>query len=253
MFSDESRSVIMHNEQTTPKTILIGGLTGGIGSALARQLTAKGDTVVGFSRSATDGAAACDATDAQALAEYCKQAANKHGRIDAYVHAIGSIYLKPAHLTPVEDWLNVMNQNLNSAFYALRAMIPILQKQGAGRMLFFSSVAAEVGLANHEAIAAAKGGLSAMVRTAAATYAPRGIRINAIAPSLTDTPMSSGITGNEQALKISQQMHPLGAINTAADVASLATWLLSDAAQQVTGQVFVMDGGLSSIVPKPKL
>lgn len=242
----------MQNEKTT-KTILIGGITGGIGSALAQQLTAQGDTVAGFSRRGTDGVAACDATDAQALAEHCKQAASAHGRIDAYVHAIGSIYLKPAHLTPVEDWMHVMNQNLNSAFYALRAMLPILQKQGAGRILFFSSVAAEVGLANHEAIAAAKGGLAALVRSAAATYAPRGIRINAIAPSLTDTPLSSAITSNEQALKISQKMHPLGAINTAADVASLATWLLSDAAQQVTGQVFVMDGGLSSIVPKPKM
>ncbi len=242
----------MQNEQTT-KTILIGGITGGIGSALAQQLTAQGHTVAGFSRRGTDGAAACDATDAQALADYCKQAASAYGQVDAYVHAIGSIYLKPAHLTPVEDWMQVMNQNLNSAFYALRAMLPIFQKQGAGRILFFSSVAAEVGLANHEAIAAAKGGLAALVRSAAATYAPRGIRINAIAPSLTDTPLSSGITRNEQALKISQQMHPLGAINTAADVASLAAWLLSDAAQQVTGQVFVMDGGLSSIVPKPKL
>ena len=190
----------------------------------------------------------CAAIEAQ-LPEFHQQL----GSIDGYVHAIGSIYLKPAHLTPVEDWMHVMNQNLNSAFYALRAMLPILQKQGAGRLLFFSSVAAEVGLANHEAIAASKGGLAALVRSAAATYAPRGIRINAIAPSLTDTPLSSGITSNEQALKISQQMHPLGAINIAADVASLAAWLLSDAAQQVTGQVFVMDGGLSSIVPKPKL
>jgi len=242
----------MQIEQTA-KTVLIGGMTGGIGKALAQQLSAQGDTVVGFSRSGSHDAAACDATDPQAVTDYCKQAASVHGRIDAYVHAIGSIYLKPAHLTPVEDWLDAINQNLNSAFYALRAMLPILQKQGGGRLLFFSSVAAEVGLANHEAIAAAKGGLAALVRSAAATYAPRGIRINAIAPSLTDTPLSGGITGNEQALKISQQMHPLGAINTATDVASLATWLLSDGAQQVTGQIFVMDGGLSSIVPKPKM
>lgn len=243
----------MQHEQASPKTILIGGINGGIGSALARQLEAQGDTAVGFSRSGTNNTPTCDATDAHALAAHCKQVASAYSHIDAYVHAIGSIYLKPAHLTSVDDWLAVMNQNLNSAFYALRAMLPILQKQGGGRILFFSSVAAQIGLANHEAIAAAKGGLEAMIRTAAATYAPRGIRINAIAPSLTDTPLSNAITSNQQALKISQQMHPLGALNTADQVASLATWLLSDSAQQVTGQVFVMDGGLSSIVPKPKL
>jgi NAD(P)-dependent dehydrogenase (short-subunit alcohol dehydrogenase family) len=164
----------------------------------------------------------------------------------------GSIYLKAAHLTAPEDWLAVIQQNLNSAFYALRAIVPGMVKQGGGSLLFFSSVAAQAGLANHEAIAAAKGGLEAMVRSAAATYAPRGIRINAIAPSLTDTPLSKAITGSPQALAFTQKMHPLGAINTADAVANMAAWLLSDAASQVTGQIFVIDGGLSSIVPKPK-
>ena len=91
-----------------------------------------------------------------------------------------------------------------------------------------------------------------MVRSAAATYAPRGVRINAIAPSLTATPLANPIIGSEQALEISKRMHPLGDIAQAEEVASLAAWLISDDARLVTGQTFVLDGGISSIVPKPR-
>ena len=87
---------------------------------------------------------------------------------------------------------------------------------------------------------------------AAASYASRGLRINAVAPSLTDTPLSQAIVGSEQALEISKRMHPAGAIGEASDVASLAAWLHSDQAKFVTGQTFVIDGGISKIVPKPK-
>ena len=88
-----------------------------------------------------------------------------------------------------------------------------------------------------------------MVRSAAASYSTRGIRINAIAPSLTDTPLSQSIV-DAQALEISKRMHPLGSIGHAADIASLAAWIHSENAQFVTGQTFVADGGISSIVPK---
>ena len=251
------------SDATHRSIIVIGGITGGIGSALARRLHAGGHTVAGFARDrnrldALAGelnglrAASCETTDAEALEKQLDSFHHEFGRIDAYVHAIGSIYLKPAHLTPVEDWLETLNLNLNSAFYALRAATKLMQRQDSGRLLFFSTAAAQAGIANHEAVAAAKAGIEGMVRSAAATYASRGIRVNAIAPSLTDTPLSKFITGNDQALEISKRMHPLGEIGCADDVASLAGWLLSEAAAWVTGQVFVMDGGLSRIVPKPR-
>ena len=241
----------MHKDSEQEKVVVIGGITGGIGKALEAKLKDSGHKVTGFSQSG-EGAEACDATCPKALESYFKSCVETHGRIDAYVHAIGSIYLKPAHLTPASDWDQVILHNLNSAFYALRAALPNLMRQDDGRILFFSSVAAQAGIANHEAIAAAKGGIEGMVRSAAASYASKGVRINAIAPSLTDTPLSQGITASPQALAYTKKMHPLGAINTAEDVSSLAQWLLSDAAAQVTGQIFVMDGGLSTIVPKPK-
>lgn len=244
------------------KNIIIGGITGGIGSALARQLVESGYKVRGYARASERieqlsaeldiEIASLDATDPEALVEYFKSAKDSLGEIHGYAHAIGSIFLKSAHLTSPEDWQKVINTNLNSAFYALRACAPVMQKQGSGSCLFFSTAAAQVGIANHEAIAAAKGGIDAMVRSAAATYSSRGVRINAIAPSLTDTPLSQPIVGNESALEFSKRMHPLGQIGQAADIASLAVWLLSDHARFATGQTYSLDGGISSIVPKPK-
>lgn len=246
----------------TSKNFLIGGITGGIGSALARRLQAQGHQVRGYARDADRAETfqkatgiptrSCDATDPAALDQLVLEQGTELGEIHGYAHAIGSIFLKPAHLTAIEDWEQTLLLNLSSAFYALRSVTKVMQKQGHGACLFFSTAAAQVGLANHEAIAAAKGGVDAMVRAAAASYSSRSLRINALAPSLTDTKLAQAIVGNPQALEISKKMHPLNQIAAPDDLAGLATWLLSDEAKFVTGQTFVVDGGLSSIVPKPR-
>ena len=245
------------------KVIVIGGIGGGIGSALAAQLASEGHQLAGFGRSsakleavaeAVPGVhtAVVEATHPVEIDSFLNDVQQQFGRIDAYVHAIGSILLKPAHLTSDADWADTLQTNLSTAFYSLRACTKRMQKQGHGCCLFFSTAAAQAGIANHEAIAAAKGGIEAMVRSAAATYAPRGIRINAVAPSLTATPLAQPIIGSAAALEISKRMHPLGDIAAATDVASLAAWLLTDAARLVTGQTFVLDAGISTIVPKPR-
>lgn len=251
-------------ENSEQSIIIIGGISGGIGSKLAKKLAQQGKHVVGFARDSAklDALKAenpeieteiCDATSPQALKDYFSKITSTYGEIDAYIHAIGSIFLKPAHLTSDDDWNHTLQANLNSAFYALRAVTAHMNKKGSGACLFFSTAAARIGIANHEAIAAAKGGIEAMVRAAAATYASRNIRVNAIAPSLTDTPLAQPMTGNSQMLEASKRMHPLGNIIQPQDVASLAEWLVSEHAKSVTGQIFTLDGGISSIVPKPKL
>jgi NAD(P)-dependent dehydrogenase (short-subunit alcohol dehydrogenase family) len=244
------------------KIIVIGGITGGIGSLLAQKLIQADHQVCGFARNSEriktfneEHGLDCqtvDSTDPDAVASYLEGIKEAHGRIDAYVHAVGSIYLKPAHLTSPEDWAKVIETNLTTAFYALRACTSVMQKQDSGSCLFFSTAAAQIGISNHEAIAAAKGGIEAMVRSAAATYSMKGLRFNAIAPSLTDTPLAKPIIGSEQALEIAKRMHPLGEIADPSDIASLAAWLVSDDAKFVTGQTFTIDGGISTIVPKPK-
>ncbi len=243
---------------------LIAGVTGGLGSDLARRLTAAGWRVAGFARSAEKLAALraelpglvtfeADATQAAQVEAAVAGTVAQCGRIDAYVHAVGSMLLKSAHLTKLEEWHRTLDVNLNSAFYGLRAAVGPMQAQNGGSIVLVSSVAAQTGLPSHEAIAAAKGGIDGLVRAAAASYAARQIRVNAVAPGLVDTPLAAPLLGSEQARAMSEKLHPLGKIGRPANVTSLIAWLLSADADWVTGQVWSVDGGMAHVRPRPKV
>ncbi len=245
-------------------TALIGGISGGIGSELARRLAATGWHVAGYARDEARLAPlqaaqpdwllqTADATQRPALEGVVQATVQRFGRVDAYCHCIGSILIKPAHLTRAEEWSRTLEHNLTSAFYALQAVLGPMQAQGGGSVLFISSVAAQTGLPNHEAIAAAKGGLDALVRSAAATYAPKNIRINAVAPGLVDTPLAAPLLASEAARQLSEKMHPLGRIGQPANIASLLAWLASPDADWVTGQVWSVDGGMAHVRGKPRV
>ena len=167
------------------------------------------------------------------------------GRLDGLANCIGSILLKPAHLTSEEEWDAVVATNLKSAYAAVRAAARLMTTGGS--VVLVSSAAARLGLANHEAIAAAKAGVIGLTLSAAATYAPKGIRVNAVAPGLVRTPLTARITDNEAALKASTAMHALGRVGEPEDVASAIAWLLDPAQSWVTGQVIGVDGGLATL------
>jgi 3-oxoacyl-[acyl-carrier protein] reductase len=235
---------------------LLIGAAGGIGSELTRRLAARGDRLMLAGRD--EGrlealAAEIDAPyrvlDARRPAdvEACAVEATKLlGRLDGIVNLAGSVLLKPAHLTKDEEWDDTLATNLTSAFGAIRAAAKTMRKHG-GSVVLMSSAAARIGLTNHEAIAAAKAGVQGLTLSAAATYAPRGIRVNAVAPGLVRTPLTERITSNETSVKASEALHPLGRIGEPREIASVIAWLLDPEQSWVTGQVLGVDGGLGTI------
>lgn len=235
---------------------LIFGITGGIGSALARLLSAQGHRIFGAARQEAklrqiSSEIGCevlsgDVTSSADVDRIVHAAVQSMGGLDAAALCVGSILLKPAHLTTDEEWNATLALNLSAAFYVTRACAKAMQPDG-GSVVLVSTCAASVGLPNHEAIAAAKAGVEGLARSAAATYAPRKIRFNVVAPGLVNTPLAARIVGNEMALKASLAMHPLGRIGTPEDVASAIAWLLDPKQSWVTGQVLNVDGGLATL------
>jgi NAD(P)-dependent dehydrogenase (short-subunit alcohol dehydrogenase family) len=171
---------------------------------------------------------------------------SEHG-LAGVAHLVGSIALRPPHAMKVADFELVLQTNLVSAFITLKLCGKAMLRSGTGRMVFTSSVAGSYGLTNHEAIAAAKGGLEAMVRSAASTYAQRGLRVNAVAPGLTETRLGATVLRSEAIREASIGMIPLKRINEATEIAQSIGWLLTDAPDNLTGQVIHLDGGMSEL------
>lgn len=186
--------------------------------------------------------AVLDARDPDAL----EAAVTGFGAIDGLVNCAGSLLLKPAHLTTLAEWNDTLAANLTTAFAAVRAGAKSMMQTG-GSIVLCGTAAARAGFVNHEAIAAAKGGVMALMLSAAASYAPRRIRVNCVAPGLVETPLTARITANEAGLKASQAMHALGRIGRPEEVASAICWLLDPENAWVTGQTIGVDGGLGTV------
>ncbi len=233
------------------------GATGGIGADVCRRLASRQARLVLGARSKEDlqaladetGAEAypLDATDAEQVQALVDHAADTFGRLDGLVNCVGSILLKPAHLTSVEEFEEALRLNLHTAFFSVKAGARAMMKSG-GAIVLMASAVARKGLANHEAIAAAKGGVIGLTRAAAATYARHGVRVNCIAPGLVETPLTERLTQNESAREKSAAMHPLGRIGRPEDVGRAIAWLLDpEEGRWITGQVIGIDGGLGTL------
>ena len=188
-----------------------------------------------------------DANDEGLVLEAVQSCLSKGNGINGVAHLVGSFSVRPPHAMSKDSFEQVISTNLTSAFVTLSIACKQMLRTGGGRVVFTSSIAGSLGLVNHEAISAAKGGVESMVRSAAATYSKRGIRVNAVAPGLTNTRLSSPITSSEASMDAAVEMIPLRRINEAEEVASTIFWLLTDAPDNITGQVFHLDGGMSNV------
>ncbi len=228
---------------------LVIAASSGIGQATVTLLKQAGHTVFTTARDTQKITpdALLDATDFDAVDRVFQQA----GQLDGVVNCSGSLFLKPAHSTTQEQYQSVVNASLTTSFATVRSAGKHMNQGGS--VVLISSAAAMAGFSNHEAIAAAKSGILGLTLSAAATYAPINLRVNAVAPGLTETPLTADLTGNEMSRKFSEAMHALGRLGKPEDVARAIVFLLDPQNSWITGQVLPVDGGLSSVRPKLKV
>ena len=238
------------------QSFVVVGAYGGVGAALCRRLARRGARVLMAGRNPGQLAqlaadiggetVALDATAPDQVEACLRRAAEVFGRLDGVANCVGSLLLKPAHAITAQEWQSMLATNLGSAFAVVRAAGLVMAEHG-GSVVLVSSAAARIGLANHEAIAAAKAGIEGLALSAAATYAPKGIRVNCVAPGLTRTPLTAKLWQNDLVAKASAGMHALGRLGTPEEIASAIDWLLDAEQGWVTGQVIGVDGGLSRV------
>jgi 3-oxoacyl-[acyl-carrier protein] reductase len=229
------------------RNVLVVGGSSGIGLAVVKELVAAGDNVWVWSRTtgALEGIAGITHHTVDVLADEELPTDELPDQLSGLVYCPGSINLKPFRGFKSEDFRQEFEINVVGAVRCLQATERKL-KRGNGSVVLFSTVAVQRGLTFHSAISAAKGALEGLTRALAAEWAPK-VRVNAIAPSLTDTPMAKGLLSSEDKRKASAERHPLKRLGQPEEIAAMATFLLGPSAAFMTGQVIGMDGGMSRV------
>ncbi len=226
------------------RNILIVGGNSGIGMELAKLLRSRGDTVSAALRHPEP----LDALDipTQLFEALEPSKLELPEKLDGLVYCPGSITLKPFHRLTADEFTRDYHINCLAAAMLIQQALPALKAAERASVVMFSTVAVAQGMPFHASIASAKGAVEGLTRALAAELAPK-IRVNAIAPSLTDTPLASSLLNNDAKRDASAKRHPLQRLGSAAETAALAAFLLSDDAGFITGQVIRADGGLSSL------
>ncbi|MDG1251637.1 MAG: SDR family NAD(P)-dependent oxidoreductase [Flavobacteriaceae bacterium] len=227
------------------KNILIIGGSSGIGLALADLLSSSNniyiasrssDNLAGLNAHHINFDATSESLDASLLPE----------KLDGFVYCPGSINLRPFKGLSVEAFEKDFQINVTGAINSLKNVLGNLSASGNASIVFFSTVAVQTGMPFHSSVAASKGAIEGLTRSLAAEFAPK-IRVNAIAPSLVNTPLASKFLNNDTKLEKANERHPLGRIGSAKEIAQAAAFLLGEESSWMTGRVLQLDGGIGNL------
>ncbi len=253
MTSDHLPSFDLHG-----RVAVVTGASRGIGRALAEALAAAGATVAVTARSADDadeiatgirstgGHASShrlDVTDLQTIPSAFAEIVDAHDTIDILVANAGIGSNLPAIDVTEQHWDEMFDVNLKGAFFTAQACAPHMIRQHFGRIVAISSQASMVGIRDHVAYSASKGGLNQMVRVLALEWGPLGINVNAVAPTFIRTPGTAERLDDPQYLASVVERIPVGHVGTSRDVAGAVVYLCSQAGDLVNGSILAVDGG----------
>ncbi|GAB3734591.1 SDR family NAD(P)-dependent oxidoreductase [Spirosoma lituiforme] len=229
------------------KHILIVGASSGIGHALAQQLQEQGATLFTAGRTQPEGIQSThmtwDVTQNSAVDAFNQLPDTLHG----LVYCPGTINLKPFQRLTLDDYRRDFDINVIGAISAIHASYAALKKSKSASVVLFSTVAAKLGMGMHSSVSVAKSAVEGLAKSLAAELAPFNVRVNAIAPSLTDTPLAEFLLGDDTKREAANKRHPLNRYGSPQDIASMAAYLLADQASWITGQIIGVDGGMGSL------
>jgi 3-oxoacyl-[acyl-carrier protein] reductase len=229
------------------KNILVVGAGNGIGLAIAQQHQ-ESNNVIAISRSTNEAFnnLSADKYIMNIGAENIEGLQNLPEEIHGIVYCPGSINLRPFNRISIADFSKELEQNVLGAVNIIQFVLPKLKKANGASVVLFSTVAAKLGMPFHAGIATAKGAIEGLAKSLASELAGANIRVNVIAPSLTDTALAAPLLNTPEKQEAAAKRHPLQRVGTTNDMASLAKFLLSEDASWITGQVIGVDGGMGT-------
>jgi NAD(P)-dependent dehydrogenase (short-subunit alcohol dehydrogenase family) len=246
------------------RVALVTGGTGGIGTAICKRLAKEGAVVIAADRHAPnvelpDGIFFhdLDVTQEDSVTKLMDSVEYNQGHIDILVNAAGIEIEKTIEDTSLDDWNRIFAVNVTGTFLVSKYALPLMRKTGAGSIINFGSYDGFIADPQLAAYCATKGAVHALTRAMACDHGPENIRVNAICPGYIDTPMLQSFFGDSGDIESLQQavrdVHPMRRYGTPDDIAGLVNWLAGDEARYASGQLWVLDGGLTAQVQQMKL